>query len=386
MKNKEAVCDVLVAGAGVAGCCAAIAAGRAGAKTILLEAGGFPGGTAVAIRHRHLCGLYPQNSGLPREILRGLTRFNPKSKFVRIGKLRAFYFYPQNLESVLRQLLNHAPNLTVKYNCPVTGVKREGSLITAVNAKQGKSRLIFKPGALIDATGGGKAIEFSGARYELSPKKSRQLAGFTFEVRELNDREGLLPIKVPYSLSLAEKNKKIFPYLRFSSFAYGQIKNSGVIKVNIPAQDKPQGERQARKYANLVNNSLRKTLPEFGKARISWVSAGIHDREGLRLAGEYTLTGKDVLGARKFPDAIAKGCWPVESWDQENGQKITYLKEKAFYEIPFRSIKSSDTMNLFAAGRCISADPQAIASSRVTGTCMYIGEAVGKKAAFFFKR
>ena len=39
--------DVLVAGAGTAGVIAAIAAARQGAKTILVEAKGYPGGTAV---------------------------------------------------------------------------------------------------------------------------------------------------------------------------------------------------------------------------------------------------------------------------------------------------------------------------------------------------
>ena len=39
--------DVVVAGAGTAGVIAAIASARAGAKTILVEAKGYPGGVAV---------------------------------------------------------------------------------------------------------------------------------------------------------------------------------------------------------------------------------------------------------------------------------------------------------------------------------------------------
>ena len=39
--------------------------------------------------------------------------------------------------------------------------------------------------------------------------------------------------------------------------------------------------------------------------------------------------------------------------------------------------------NLFAGGRCISATSQALASTRVMGTCMALGEAAGLQAAVF---
>ena len=45
--------DVIVAGAGPTGICAAIAAGRTGARTLLIERFPFPGGEAVTALNLH---------------------------------------------------------------------------------------------------------------------------------------------------------------------------------------------------------------------------------------------------------------------------------------------------------------------------------------------
>jgi NADPH-dependent 2,4-dienoyl-CoA reductase/sulfur reductase-like enzyme len=46
-ENRYRQCDVLVAGGGMAGIAAAIAAARAGAKTVLVEAAGWLGGMGI---------------------------------------------------------------------------------------------------------------------------------------------------------------------------------------------------------------------------------------------------------------------------------------------------------------------------------------------------
>ena len=51
-------CDVLVIGGGAAGVAAATAAGRAGARVVLLERYGFLGGLATAGQVGTVCGLY----------------------------------------------------------------------------------------------------------------------------------------------------------------------------------------------------------------------------------------------------------------------------------------------------------------------------------------
>lgn len=45
--EKSGKCDVVIAGGGTAGVVAALASARLGAKTVLIEAKGYPGGLAV---------------------------------------------------------------------------------------------------------------------------------------------------------------------------------------------------------------------------------------------------------------------------------------------------------------------------------------------------
>ncbi|MDP6037705.1 MAG: FAD-dependent oxidoreductase, partial [Candidatus Latescibacteria bacterium] len=45
--DKTSKCDVVIAGGGTAGVVAALASARSGAKTVLIEAKGYPGGLVV---------------------------------------------------------------------------------------------------------------------------------------------------------------------------------------------------------------------------------------------------------------------------------------------------------------------------------------------------
>ena len=380
MKTKELNCDVLVAGAGISGVAAAIAASRGQAKTILVEKNSFPGGIARDCRHSYICGLYPKNTGIARQIILELKKLNPKNRFKRLGKLLVFSFQPENLELILRKLTQKEKNLKILYNTKVTQVKRKGNSIISLRAISKLGNFNLKSRVVIDATGNGEIIKLSKARSMLAPLASRQLAGFTFQVRGLTDRSDLLAIKVPYSLSLAVKQKKLPVYFKFTNFTYGQTKNSGLIKLNLLPKDTFRGAPATKRYSALIHNYLRKVLPEFKNSRIHWRASAIHEREGRRLDGEHILTEQEVLSAGKFPAAITKGYWPIEFWHQKLGQKIKYLKADKFYEIPLGCLKSKNITNLFATGKCISATPEALASSRVMGTCIYLGEAAGKLA------
>jgi len=373
-------------GAGISGCAAAISASRCGAKTILIEKNSFPGGIAVDCQHRHICGLYPKNTGIAKEILAGLKKLNPKNRFTHIGKLPVFSFKPENLEPVLRKLMNKEKNLKVFYNTTAKDVKKkDNTIISVMTIKESLSLNLnlsfnFIPKTVIDASGQGIVIKLSKAKYQLTPLKYRQLAGFTFQVQNLIKPSNLLAIKVPYYLSIAVKQKKLLGHFKFTNFALGQNKNSGIIKLNLPAKNIARGAQEAKKTAYLIHSYLRKVLPEFRNSHIQHISS-IHEREGLRLYGKDTLTKRQILNPGKVPNAIAKGYWPIESWHQKLGQQIKYRESNQFYSIPLGCLKSRNITNLFATGKCISATSEALASSRVMGTCIYLGEAAGRAAS-----
>jgi FAD dependent oxidoreductase len=104
------------------------------------------------------------------------------------------------------------------------------------------------------------------------------------------------------------------------------------------------------------------------------------------IVGPYLLSGADVLGGQKFPDAIARCAWPIEQWNAKGEPRFRYLPAGTHYEIPARCLRSSQIENLFMAGKTISADVDAIASARVMGCCLATGAAAGKIAADYLAR
>jgi hypothetical protein len=374
MRSKIISCDVLVVGAGISGVAAAVAAAREGAKVILLEKNSFIGGTLVVAMHCYICGLILK--GLANEVAKGLRKLDARSKMIPMGRLKAVPFETLNLKSVLKDLLKKEENIRVFLNTRVTLVRKEEGVIVSLKAHGQKHYLEVYPKAVIDASGEGVVIKLSRARQQVSALSRRQLRGFSVRLKGIRSDGDLLEVKIPYFIRKAVLAKKLPRYFKFVTFAYGSNKQEGLLKINVGYNK----DFNIGKNALILYNYLKKIIPQFKGSRVIEISPYICDREGLRLLGDYVLTEADVLKCRKFKDSIAQGNWPIEFWHQQQGQKIKYFKKGSFYGIPQRCLHSADIKNLFAAGRCISATQQALASSRVSGICIALGEAAGKAA------
>jgi len=383
-------CDVLVAGGGVAGIAAAVRAAREGARTILAEMNGFPGGTAINCMHRYICGLYSSgpvhpdgtlNGGIADEICAELKKLAPGTEIVRMGRAFLFPFTTGNLIKTLRLLSEKQAGLDLLYETEVVSVEVQNSRIRNISARNNIGEIEISTQAVIDCSGNGTVIRLSGAAYDISSPEERQLAGFCFKIKGIEDPNDMAPVSVPYYLSQAAAEKKIPFYLKYARFYQGDNAGEGYCLISIPPGDSTERIREAKKYAATVHGILADSIDSFRNSRITEMSSGIAEREGLRMKGHYTLMEKDVLVGRKFHDGVVKGAWPVELWDQKKGPSYRYLDEDAYYEIPLRCLKSRDIKNLYCAGRCISASPEALGSTRVMGTCISLGEQAGLAAA-----
>jgi hypothetical protein len=145
------------------------------------------------------------------------------------------------------------------------------------------------------------------------------------------------------------------------------------------ADDRAELIQQAWKARDDVVRFLRK-LPGFEQARLT-ETGDLGIRDGGRIVGEYRLTVEDVRSGRRFDDSIGRCAWPIEFWDPDQGVTIEYLGEGSAYDIPLRSLALRGFENVWAAGKCLSAEPLAQASARVVGTCWAMGEAAGRAAA-----
>jgi hypothetical protein len=165
---------------------------------------------------------------------------------------------------------------------------------------------------------------------------------------------------------------------------------------------------------------FRKYVPGFERCRVSGL-ANLHGvRDSRRIVGQYILKDEDVVCARKFEDGIAKFpeffdthhptsprlgfmrhvhldepkepavCRPAQcSGDMhpffKPGGYEARVNPLEYCEIPYRSLVPLKVDNLLVAGRCVSAEFNAIAAVRVIAPSMSTGQAAAIAAAFCIK-
>ena len=382
--------EVLVAGGGVAGVAAAVAAARAGCRVLLAERGKELGGIGVRGMLRTICGLYlngatePEetlNNGLAREFVSLLRSRDPHRKAIRTGKVFVLPYVDAELKQVLESLCRQEKDLTVSLQTAVNSVVAEAGQVTAVTADQQGGGLAIKPRVVIDCTGTGEAAVLAGAGYDLAPPGEIQMAGYTLRLGGLRGQDESLPVKVPFLLAQAVSSGALAPVMRFTTFSSSDEPGEGFLKFSADGTGGPEREERTRVEAARAVSVLAEQLPAFRDAVITVSSQSVLDREGRRIQGEYVLTEDDVLSARKFPDSAARNAWPVELWDRTRGTVYRYVPAGEYYEIPFRCLRVKGFSNLLVAGRCISVSHEALGSTRVMGACMAMGDAVGRAAA-----
>lgn len=381
-------CDVLVIGAGVAGVPAAVAAARAGASVLLAEKRGAPGGAAVTAMHRFICGLYtgdgrpdtgPLNGGLTAEICDRLSTLAPDNVPMRIGRTRVLPYSARHLAAAYAEMIAGENNIDVHYNVEVVDARVEACSIADVTLRRGTETVTVRPRTAIDCTGTGELLALAGAGFEVTPLNRRQLAGFTVLLSGPDNVDEALSVKVAYVLRAAAEAGRLPRHLVFSSVTAGT--DGALLKISRPPGGDGDRRTRAMEDVDLVCRTLAESLAEFAGARIADAAEDVMDRDGRTLNGRYTLSEGDVLEARKFDDPAARGAWPLEFWDQQTGPSYRYVPDGDWYEIPLRCLRSDTIPGLFSAGRCISAAPGALASTRVMGICMALGAAAGNHAA-----
>lgn len=131
---------------------------------------------------------------------------------------------------------------------------------------------------------------------------------------------------------------------------------------------------------------LKECIPGFEQAVISSVAPQIGIRETRRIDGLYSLGAEDVIEGRKFADVIAKSGYPIDIHDPSGaGVTAAWIKGDGAYDIPYRCLVPRGVDNLLAAGRCISTSHEALATTRLTPSCMATGQAAGTAAALAFQ-
>ena len=383
-------CNVLVAGGGVAGVPAAVAAARLGMSVVLLEREAFLGGAGVSALHRYICGLYLNgdkppadtlNAGIQREIVDRLCALSPSSAPVRLGRVWGFPFETEHLKTVYTDLARQEANLTIVSSSALESVRCESGRIVTMTMRTADGTREIAASAVVDCTGSGEVIRLSGAPFKIAPDHERQTSGCTFQMDGIEGDRELLGVKIAWLLSRLPADETVeLPF--FAGFAPGAEADDGFCKLSVPPDLARMGEAHLAGLIVRFHAILAEHLPELRNSRVLRHS-GVMEREGIRLMSEWELDEASILDACRFPDGVVRNAWPIEFWDQTGVPGYAYMPDGAHYEIPRRCLHSRSIKNLYAGGRCIAASSRALASIRVMGTCMALGEAAGKEAALF---
>ena len=434
--------DVIVVGGGPGGVPAALAAARAGSKTLIAERYGFFGGLATAGLMGPLFGYaemkdpyvqYTKNpdtsgnggplilGGIPLEIVRKLQDWGaaPRNENIQWEAIR---FDPEMLKHLLDAMVTEA-GVDILFHTFVTGVIGTEDHIDYLVLESKSGRQAVKAGVFIDATGDGDVAAYAGAEYTkgrkadgtTQPMGTKVIIGGVEDVSEDERSKG-------YDLvNQAIDNHTLGIYHAFwkevseqgITLRKGEITPTAtrVAGDGTNVRDLTRAEIRARRDILETLRFYNERVPGYKKAYLIATPAQIGVRETRQIVGLQMLTGNDVLAGRKNRDnAVARGCWWLDihcplglisskSWICDKLCKVEppcIMKRKYrdqlldttvppkpidYYDIPYGSLIPKTIDNLLMSGRCISADHFAMSSARVIGTCSAIGEAAGIAAA-----
>ena len=393
-------CDVLVVGAGAAGVAAATAAGRAGAQVLLLERYGFLGGLATSAQVGTVCGLYLReaSSPTPRPVAGGFVREYAcrlrRAAGTEPARLeQGLWMQPSPISvfgSVADAVLNECGNVTVALHATVAGAETDGARVVRVEALAWNQPLCLHPATVVDTSGEATIAGLAGATIENGVADQAPSLIFSLEQVETGLTECGL-IEVRRELRRAVENGRLPATCERLALIPRTNSNGRMeLKLTLPPAGSPRPlwqqitswEREARALVLELYRFLVENTTTCRHARLASIAPQLGLRSGGRIQGRARLADEDVLNCRKSALGVARGCWPMERWGKAARPDMGFFNEGDYYEIPLDCLRPAKLDNLFAAGRCFSADAGAMSSARVIGTALATGWAAGTAAAF----
>ncbi|MDD3590309.1 MAG: FAD-dependent oxidoreductase [Thermoguttaceae bacterium] len=360
--------DVLVVGAGPAGCCAAIAAARLGVKVTLVERYGHFGGLATGGLVLHVLGHWTKQDGKSVQVVQGIGEEMMQRleampygiinrEFARNPTLDAeAYKYllvemvtEANIEVLLHSwccdaIMADAPD-------PKTGNPIVRGAV--VQTKLGPQAIIARQ--VVDTTGDGDVFYAAGA---IHTQREYDI-GLVSRIANLDRVNPPAGTKPPRYLGDASP----VPGVRWVNMAGPSLDGCDVrVLSELELKHRKQIWKQVeevRSTPGYENVYLMETAPQIG-VRITRVIEGVE-----------TLTLENARAGKEYDDCVAiGGAW--------SGDHIGW-------QIPYGALLPKNIENLVTAGRSISAEPFMSDLVRVYPNCWASGHAAGVAAALAVK-
>lgn len=371
--------DLLVCGGGFAGVAAALSAAKNGVKVMLLEKYGFLGGLVTAAL---VITTPPLNNGINREIGR---RLKEKSVYALCqnsgGEIELNAIDPEIIKYGFLVMLREE-GIDFLLHTYIVGSIMEGKMIKGVIVENKAGRQAILARMVVDATGDADVAAFSGAPFRLVKKPMTMMfnmvgvdvkqalarLGNWGQVRELV-KEAVQKGELSFELGVDREFGA--PGVSVEKLVYHDEVNvwSGNL-LNMDGtnpRDLTQAEVITREHAVQLAAFLKKNLPGFEKSRVECTAAQVGVRATRQIIGEATPSMEEVMN-KKFADTVAK----------------PYANSSM--RVPYGSILPQKVENLLVAGRCMSAEEEAMGQLRLIPVCSATGEAAGTAGALSLRQ
>lgn len=387
--------DVLVAGGGMAGFSAAVAAARQGARVMLVEQHSDLGGTATTAGTAAFCGETTGQGEVFEAVVQELERIDAIAGYKPYREREARPFDHEVLKFVLQEQAL-AAGVDVQVHTRVADVDATDGEIKGVILHSKSGLQAIRPSVVIDATGDGDVVHQAG----FPTAKGRDADGAQLPMALnffLRDAGHPVRQELPAAPSAPGGGLRVYEHAEelpmLSVWPQGDGKVG--LKLKIIGHDATDGrsltkaEIHARRLMwSMIHYVQRHPMGrhDLSQHKFDYLSPRIGIREGRRAVGEYILTGDDVKAGRTFDDGIALGVFYLDSMDpttdKRKYQVVWEERHVPPYHVPFRALIPRGARNLLVAGRCFSAEQLALSSARVMTTASMMGQAAGIAAAW----
>lgn len=388
MTLVELEADVCVAGGGLAGVCAALAAARRGARVVLLQDRSRLGGNSSSEVKMHVVGANShkgragwREGGLIEELRLDDAANNPQ----RCWELWDLLLYDKIVSE---------PNISLLLETTLYSATKQNGRIASVMARCDRSEHLYriKAAHFVDATGDSRLSLEAGAEFRtgrearsefnesLAPEKADQETLGSSVLFTSRDYGRPMPYSPPKWARKVTREHLRFRTIRSWEYGYWWIEWGGDFDT---IRDNERIRFQLLSIVTGVWDYIKNSgnHPDSANWALDWVGMMPGKRGARRVVGDHLITEHDLLRGT-FPDAVAMGGWPMDDhppggFDRSDLPPNTVLRTPEVFNIPLRSLYSKNIPNLWMAGRNISATHAAFTSTRVMATCACIGQAVG---------
>ncbi len=398
--------DVVVCGAGSAGCAATIAAARHGAKTLLLERDGYLGGSTVsALVNVTLSTNGVDFQGIWHEWARQLKQLGGISDLrweEREGtRWLASSSSPEMVKLAWDRLIA-ASGAEVLHFAWAAGAIVEDGAIRGVIVETKSGRQVIRARRVIDCTGDGDVCARAGASFEHGMNGKPWTHGVSINalLGGIKTPPGHRPGAIPRSAgTLPLFHRRLMTFLKIDPLNPWDL-------TRIMQEGRQMAQAQVEQMRTESGTPAPRETEIFDGPYVALTAALPGIRATRRIHGKAEATGTDAFYLKKHTDGIARASWEIDFHQAEktHGKAFQFedrvldlrspeyrpRQEKTaagdWFDIRYGCLLARDVENLLMAGRCISCDPVAHASLRIQQTCMSLGQAAGTAAAMSIKR